>query len=502
MEGKDQLRSKFDNLKKETRRYFAKQRQDLYRTGGGVVEDNIRAILKLLYNKIRCIINLSVLGLEAFPGDSDMIATDIATDNIVSDIGTTETASAAEMVEIPPAAAECSSKTVDIIEDIPVILNMYPEDVNSDVIGNIRGRKNYNLKENCNYRYLVLITFPTNRLDDKQLNLIVIVRPRRMFGFSLFSENVWLPNNLTWKDLETVTAKEDIPHLALALPFSLLMLIVRYSFEKFCFAPIGRSLKVKSVRVKSPYNAVLEKAFLLHKQYDYKQVRWAKQLDWSERQVERWLKIRARENKPTTLNKLCESCWRFTYYFTVFVLGLTVLWDKPWLWNIKECWRTYPYQARTIGVYLHYFFSLAFYFSLFLTQFFDVKLFSWSARLYRIGTLILLVHDFADVFLEAAKITKYCGLKKTCEIVFGVFTLCWCFSRIIAFPFWILKSTLFDVLEYNALYPGYFIFNLFLITLLLLNVLWTYLLFKLIFKVIKAKEMLDDIRSSTESDDD
>ncbi|KAK4882239.1 hypothetical protein RN001_005558 [Aquatica leii] len=83
----DQLRSKFDNLKKETRRYFAKQRQDLYRTGGGVVEDNIRAILKLLYNKIRCIINLSVLGLEAFPGDSDMIATDIATDNIVSDIG-------------------------------------------------------------------------------------------------------------------------------------------------------------------------------------------------------------------------------------------------------------------------------------------------------------------------------------------------------------------------------------------------------------------------------
>ncbi|KAK4882368.1 hypothetical protein RN001_005687 [Aquatica leii] len=72
----DQLRSKFDNLKKETRRYFAKQRQDLYQTAGGVVEDNIRAILKLLYNKIRCIINLSVLGLEAFPGDSDMIATD------------------------------------------------------------------------------------------------------------------------------------------------------------------------------------------------------------------------------------------------------------------------------------------------------------------------------------------------------------------------------------------------------------------------------------------
>ncbi|KAF5275785.1 hypothetical protein FQR65_LT16530 [Abscondita terminalis] len=57
----------------ETRRFFAKQRQDLYRTGGGVVENQVRAILKALYEKIRCIINLSVLGLEAQHGDSDSI---------------------------------------------------------------------------------------------------------------------------------------------------------------------------------------------------------------------------------------------------------------------------------------------------------------------------------------------------------------------------------------------------------------------------------------------
>ncbi|KAF5274923.1 hypothetical protein FQR65_LT16834 [Abscondita terminalis] len=66
----EQLRNKFDNLKKETRRFFVKQRQDLYRTG---VEDQVRAILKALYEKIRCIINLSVLGLEAQHGDSDSI---------------------------------------------------------------------------------------------------------------------------------------------------------------------------------------------------------------------------------------------------------------------------------------------------------------------------------------------------------------------------------------------------------------------------------------------
>ncbi|KAB0802082.1 hypothetical protein PPYR_04268 [Photinus pyralis] len=32
----EQLRTKYDNLKKDARRYFAKQRQDIYRTGGGI----------------------------------------------------------------------------------------------------------------------------------------------------------------------------------------------------------------------------------------------------------------------------------------------------------------------------------------------------------------------------------------------------------------------------------------------------------------------------------
>jgi len=33
----------------------------------------------------------------------------------------------------------------------------------------------------------------------------------------------------------------------------------------------------------------------------------AKQLDWSERQVERWLRLRRSQDKPSTLIKFCES---------------------------------------------------------------------------------------------------------------------------------------------------------------------------------------------------
>ncbi|KAB0790732.1 hypothetical protein PPYR_03664 [Photinus pyralis] len=67
----EQLRTKYDNLKKDARRYFAKQRQDIYRTGGGVIENVISDILKHIFEKIRAITTLSMEGIEPPVGDSD-----------------------------------------------------------------------------------------------------------------------------------------------------------------------------------------------------------------------------------------------------------------------------------------------------------------------------------------------------------------------------------------------------------------------------------------------
>ena len=72
--------------------------------------------------------------------------------------------------------------------------------------------------------------------------------------------------------------------------------------------------------------------------------------------------------------------------------------------------------------------SLAFYWSLAVSQFFDVKrkdfwqmfihhiaticlmAFSWICNLHRIGTLVLLIHDCADIFLEVSSM-KYFPLE-------------------------------------------------------------------------------------------
>lgn len=144
----------------------------------------------------------------------------------------------------------------------------------------------------------------------------------------------------------------------------------------------------------------------------------AKQLDCTERQVERWLRLRRAQDKPSTLTKFCENSWRCLYYTYSFFFGLFILWDKPWLWDINHCYYNYPYHPLSNDVWWYYMVSMAFYWSLSFSQYFDVKRkdfwqmfvhhiativlmsFSWVGNLTRIGSLVLLVHDCADIFLE------------------------------------------------------------------------------------------------------
>ena len=72
--------------------------------------------------------------------------------------------------------------------------------------------------------------------------------------------------------------------------------------------------------------------------------------------------------------------------------------------------------------------EMAFYWSLFFTQFSDVKrkdftemfvhhlatlallTLSWTTQMHRIGSLVILVHDFADHWMELAKMARYANL--------------------------------------------------------------------------------------------
>ncbi|XP_026668173.1 ceramide synthase 6-like, partial [Ceratina calcarata] len=244
----------------------------------------------------------------------------------------------------------------------------------------------------------------------------------------------------------------------------------------------------------------------------------AKQLDWSERQVERWLRLRRAQDKPSTLTKFCENSWRCLYYTYSFIYGLIILWNKPWLWDIKHCYYNYPYHPVSNDVWWYYMISMAFYWSLSFSQFFDVKrkdfwqmfihhiativlmCFSWVGNLTRIGTLVLLVHDCADIFLEAAKMAKYANYQKVCDCIFVIFTVLWIITRIGVYPFWIIHSTSIEAPKIVPMFPAYYIFNFLLILLLILHMIWTYLILKIAYNAFYAGQMEGDIRSSSSED--
>ncbi|XP_061722373.1 ceramide synthase 6-like isoform X1 [Cydia pomonella] len=357
-----------------------------------------------------------------------------------------------------------------------------------------------------------------------------------------WDEDVWLPPNTTWEDLAPGPDKpvvyNDHRHLLYPLPLAVVLIILRHLLEKYWFAPFGKSLGIKNTRPKkAPSNPKLELAYqtspkIKHKQFFLSKdeiCALAKQLDMSERQVERWWRLRRSQDKPSTLVKFCENAWRCTFYLYNFSFGLFILWDKDWLWEIDNCYIGYPHQGLTTDVWWYYMISSAFYWSLSMSQFWDVRRkdfwqmfvhhlatimllsFSWVCNLHRIGTLVLLSHDCADIFLEqatiatrlwrrrtfAAKATKYAGYQRFCDCVFAVFTVLWIVTRLGIFPFYIIWSTSIRAPMLVPMFPAYYIFNSLLCLLLALHMVWTWLILQVAYKTIKAGQMEGDIRSSS-----
>jgi ceramide synthetase len=142
-------------------------------------------------------------------------------------------------------------------------------------------------------------------------------------------------------------------------------------------------------------------------------------------------------------------------------------------------------------------FELSFYISLLLTITMDIQrkdfwemfvhhiatislmLLSYTGNFVRIGSLILLLHDISDIFLEGAKLTNYVldGASVICDVLFGLFALVFGTTRLFYFPFFVLWTISFDSFEVfgaesSALWTGRRIFMVFLYTLQALHCFW------------------------------
>ncbi|XP_069505855.1 ceramide synthase 2 [Ambystoma mexicanum] len=336
-------------------------------------------------------------------------------------------------------------------------------------------------------------------------------------------DNLWLPKELTWADLEDhdglVYAKAS--DLYVSLPLAFLFLVIRLLFERYVATPFSRVLGVKErIKIKASPNPILERFYAASSKHPKQKDmdRLSKQTGSSVRQVERWFRRRRNQDRPSTLKKFREACWRFTFYLVAFIAGIVVLADKPWFYDLREVWKGFPKQTLLPSQYWYYMIELGFYWSLLFRVASDVKRkdfkeqiihhlatiilisFSWCANYIRVGTLIMAVHDASDYLLESGKMFNYAGWKNLCNNIFIVFSAVFIITRVVIFPIWIIHCTWVYPVQTYAPFFGYYFFNAMLAILQCLHVFWAYLILCMAYKFITG-QTLEDERSDPEETD-
>lgn len=339
----------------------------------------------------------------------------------------------------------------------------------------------------------------------------------------LWQESVWLPPNSSWEHLEDRDGLEFAHprHMLAALPVALGLLGLRLAFERFLALPLGRRMGLRDpVRRRVRPDPALERHFLSvgRRPEEAQLVLLAARSGLSPQQTQRWFRRRRNLERTPPSRKFCEACWRFVFYLTSFLTGLSVLYHEPWFWTPSLCWENYPRQPLNLGLYRWFLLELGFYLSLILTLPFDTRRkdfreqvvhhfvavgligFSYSANLLRIGSVVLMLHDCSDYLLEACKVLNYTHYRKTCNALFLVFAGLFFYTRLVLFPTRVLHTTLTDSVRDSGPFFGYYFFNALLLALQLLHGYWFLLILRMLGSFLRGQPMSKDIRSDVDSE--
>uniref|UniRef100_A0AAQ4R6S8 TLC domain-containing protein n=1 Tax=Gasterosteus aculeatus aculeatus TaxID=481459 RepID=A0AAQ4R6S8_GASAC len=302
-----------------------------------------------------------------------------------------------------------------------------------------------------------------------------------------WSESFWLPKNVTWEDLERPPPGVEYPrvrHLLYALPLAVMVFLLRMLFERLVAKPCAHILHIQAgVPRRAQPNAVLEKVFQ-SKCPDTRQLEGlTKQLDWDQRKIERWFRVRRNQDRPGMQKKFCESMWRLTFYLGIFIYAVRHLWVSPWTWDTRKCWYNYPFQPLSPlpirSQFTHYAAELSFYWSLMFSQFIDVKRkVSGPANprspprgvRCRSGRLVMC----------AAKLANYAKYQRLCDGLFVVFSVSFFITRLVIYPFCVLVESW----EIVGPYRSWWLLNGLLLVLQTLHVIWFYLIARIAVKAV------------------
>ncbi|XP_039157165.1 LAG1 longevity assurance homolog 2-like [Eucalyptus grandis] len=72
--------------------------------------------------------------------------------------------------------------------------------------------------------------------------------------------------------------------------------------------------------------------------------------------------------------------------------------------------------------------------------------YSHLTSFFRVGAIVLALHDASDVLLEAARVFKYSEHELGASVFSGLFALSRLVLHLIYFPFWVIRTTGCDLM--------------------------------------------------------
>ncbi|CAG9830433.1 unnamed protein product [Diabrotica balteata] len=299
------------------------------------------------------------------------------------------------------------------------------------------------------------------------------------------------PNYLQIEDQQSNKYHPIVPFLAVAVPF----LLVKFVISEFV---------VKKIAIH----------FGLNKGNDRRKS--SKSLNGERTLSQNERKKASSQNKYSNFDKFCESANKFVWYTFIWIYGLIMHWNKPWLWDIESCWTDFGH-GYTLDVWYYGVFLTAYYLEACTMYFVRVRrkdfmimlihhiclmgivAVVWYYGLYAIGVLDMFLHDFADIFMELAKCVKYLKFTVITNVLFALFVVSWIVTRMYLFPMYVVRSGLEDRYGVLRKISLYYYWNGISLVLMCLHTIWTYMILRAVVRAIRTGVAEDD-RSDDEDD--
>eukprot|EP01029_Cantina_marsupialis_P006233 TRINITY_DN167_c0_g1_i1.p1 TRINITY_DN167_c0_g1~~TRINITY_DN167_c0_g1_i1.p1 ORF type:complete len:337 (-),score=60.37 TRINITY_DN167_c0_g1_i1:169-1179(-) len=236
-----------------------------------------------------------------------------------------------------------------------------------------------------------------------------------------------------------------------------------------------------------------------------------------------------------TMEKFTAQMWQLFIHVSMGITELYVLWDETWWHDTRTIWIPHPSQQVAkdsvkylyflqLGIWVYTAFSHRFleprrkdYFVMYVHHIVTIGLVAASALYgyYRIGVLVLVVHDISDIPIDLMKLFYMTNLNERrgfflSEIAFVTNLCTWVSMRMWYFPYKIIWNGLFESHELLAsVHPGkpwlnwfpeeipaYLFCLVLLISLFCLHVWWFALMLRMVaglFEKRGADEIVDTI---------